>query len=173
MKRPLVKTPVEAKSPDQVIELEAFGLTTGMDRGRPVMLFREKDGEAVLPVWLSPLDAGIALTQYDRQTSAPSPHDFSVQALGLLGVKAENCHFREVKGNHQYVDIEFSGSRKLKTMRIRADHAVSFCLQARVKFFCTRAFINRCRQVDAEIGNLHAGLKTRQDARKGNQTYWN
>lgn len=173
MKRRVMPISPELKSKDQVIELEAFGLTTGMDRGRPVMLFREKGGESVLPVWLSPLDAGIALTQHDMQTFSPSPHDVPVKALAVLGIRAESCHFREVKGNQQYVEIQFSGSRKLKTMKVRADHAVSFCLQARVKFYCTRGYIAQCRQVDAEIGSTHAALKTRSDGRKGQQTYWN
>lgn len=173
MKRNMMAIAHDLKRKDQVIELEAFGLTTAMDRGRPVMLFREKNGEAVLPVWLSPLDAGIALTQHDTQTFSPSPHDVPVKALAVLGIRAESCHFREVKGHQQYVEIQFSGSRKLKTMKVRADHAVSFCLQARVKFFCTRGYINQCRQVDAEIGHTQAKLKTRIDARKGQQTYWN
>jgi uncharacterized protein len=161
------------KPKSEVIELQPFGITTGMDKARPVMLFREKDGEAVLPVWLSPLDAGIALTQHDKQTHASSPHDVPVQALAVLGVRAESCHFSEVKGHQQYVEIKFSGSRKLKFMKVRADHAVSFCLQARVKFFCTRGFIDQCRRVDAELGNLQAGLGARPGARKDRQQYWN
>jgi hypothetical protein len=161
------------KSKSQVIEVEPFGLTSGMDRARPVMLFREKGGETVLPVWLSPLDAGIALTQHDKQTYASSPHDVPVQALATLGVRAESCYFTEVKGHQQYVEIRFSGSRRLKVMRVRADHAVSFCLQARVKFFCTRGFIDQCRRVEAELGSLQQGLATRAGVRKDRQQYWN
>lgn len=161
------------KPKSQVMEIEPFGITTGMDKARPVMLFREKGGEAVLPVWLSPLDAGIALTQHDMQTHATSPHDVPVQALGVLGVRAESCHFTEVKGHQQYVEIRFSGSRKLKVMKVRADHAVSFCLQARVKFFCTRGYIEQCRRVEAELGSLQAGLSARPGVRKDRQAYWN
>src|SRR5262245_21585407 len=111
------------------IELEAFGMATGLDRARPVMLFREKGGEAVLPVWLSPVDAGIALTQHNVQAFAMSPHDVTLNLLKELGVGVEACRFTEVKGHQQYVEITFSGSRKLKEMKVRADHAISFCLQ--------------------------------------------
>ncbi len=147
---------VEAKliSPTDVIELEPFGLTSGMDKERPVMLFREAGGSAVLPVWLSPLDAGIALTQHSAQTSVMSPHDVPLKALSTAGVKLESCYFNEVRGHLQYVKLNFSGSRKLKSLNARADHAISFCLQARTKFYCTRDYLQRCRDVEVELGSV-------------------
>jgi len=168
-----MKRVVEAKLKPKsgTIELEPFGVTGGMDKARPVMLFREKNGEAVLPVWLSPLDAGIALTQHNSQTLASSPHDVTLHALTLLGVKPESCHFSEVRGHLQYVELKFSGSKKLKSMRSRADHAVSFCLQAKVKFYCTREFLEKCREVEAEIGQLM--MKSKSDMRRSRHTYLN
>jgi bifunctional DNase/RNase len=155
------------------IELEPFGLTAGADQSRPVMLFREKGGEAVLPVWLSPLDAGIALTQHNVHTYAMSPHDVTLQALNILGVKAETCDFIEVKGHQQYAKLTFSGSRKLKTLRARADHAVSFCLQAKVKFYCTRGYLERCRDVNAEINRMQMSPQSRAETRRPRSTYLN
>src|SRR5262249_17387174 len=125
-----MKRVAKLKPSNDIIELEAFGLSTGMDRLRPVMLFREKDGEATLPVWLSPLDAGIVLTQHNTQVFALSPHDVALSALAQLGVKPISCQFTEVKGHHQYVELKFDGAEKLQTLKARADHAVSFCLQA-------------------------------------------
>jgi hypothetical protein len=137
-----------------LIELEPFGVTAGMDHTRPVMLFREKDGEAVLPVWMSPLDAGIALSQHNTQSTAKSPHDVTLQAMEILGVKPVTCHFTEIKGHQQYAEVAFSGSRKLRVIKTRADYAVSFCLQAKVKFYCTRGFLAKCREVEVEINQL-------------------
>ncbi len=154
------------------IELEAFGLTTGMDGARPVMLFREKGGEAVLPVWLSPLDAGIALTQHQPQAFMLSPHDVPLTVMTKLGLKLDVCHFREVRGNHQYVELFFSGSKKLKTLKARADHAISFCLQAKVKFYCTRQYLEECRQVNAEITQKPPGARL-ADLKRNRQQYMN
>lgn len=169
-----MKTIIEAqlKPKTNEIELEAFGITTGMDNVRPVMLFREKGGEATLPVWLSPLDAGIALTQHQPQAFMLSPHDVTLNLLSKLGVKLEVCHFREVKGNQQYVELIFSGSRKIKTMKVRADHAISFCMQAGVKFYCTRQYLEECRQVNAEISQPPPGAR-RSDFKRNRQHYMN
>ena len=149
------KVEAALKSLADVIELEPFGLSAGMDRVRPVMLFREKGGESVLPVWLSPVDAGITLSQ---NTFSITPHDVALKVLKELGLGVEICRFTEVKGNQQYVVIEFSGSKKVKELRFRADHAISFCLQARARFFCTREYLETCREADAELGNTEAAL---------------
>lgn len=152
------------------IELEPFGLTAGMDGARPVMLFREKGGESVLPVWLSPLDAGIALTQHQPQTFMLSPHEVTIQVLRRLGVKPRTCHFCELKGNQQYVELSFSGSRKLKALKFRADHAISFCLQAGVKFFCTRDYLEECRTANAEFDKVPP---KRADMKRNRHQYMN
>ncbi len=131
------------------LELEPFGVTNGIDRSRPVILLREKGGEAVLPVWLSPLEAGIAMSQSPNQVN-PSPHEVSLEALKVLGVRLEECHFRELRGNQQYVDLKFAGSRRLRVLRMRADHVISFCLHAKARFFCTRGYLQKCRDVETD-----------------------
>ena len=170
-----MKKVVEAKLKSNTgeIELEPFGLTTGMDGARPVMLFREKGGEAVLPVWLSPLDAGIALSQHQPSTFMLSPHEVTVSALKELGVKVETCHFREIKGNQQYVELKFSGSKKLTVMKARADHAISFCMQARAKFYCTREYLEQCRQVNAEMDDGARLAANRSDMKRSRHHYMN
>jgi bifunctional DNase/RNase len=155
-----------------MIELEPFGMTAGMDKQRPVMLFREKGGEATLPVWLSPLDAGIALTQHNVQAFAMSPHDVTLKVLSQLGITVKSCRFCEVRGHQQYVELKFSGGR-LKPMRFRADHAISFCLQARAKFFCSRDYLNTCREVDAALERLQTSLNQKPGTRRNSHPYLN
>jgi hypothetical protein len=164
---------VKLKPSGESIELEAFGLTSGMDRGRPVMLFREKGGEAVLPVWLSPVDAGIALTQNSAQAFTMSPHEVTLDALRILGVRPTECHFSEIKGLQQYVDLKFSGSRRLKSVHARADHAISFCLQAKTRFFCTRGYLQRCREVEAEVQKTQPSIGMKADAKRKSNFYLN
>lgn len=156
-----------------MIELEPFGMTAALDRRRPVMLFKEKGGESVLPVWLSPVDAGIALNQRDVQAFAMSPHDVPLKVLESLGVSVKSCRFCEVRGHQQYVELSFTGSRRLKPMRFRADHAVSFCLQAGVQFYCTREYLETCREIDAGLERLQTTLNQKPGARRNRHPYLN
>lgn len=163
---------VDTKPTDHEVELEAFGLTTGMEGARPVMIFKEKGGEGTLPVWLSPLDAGIALTQHQPHTFMLSPHQVTLNVLKELGVKLIACHFREIRGNQQYVELFFAGSKRVKSMKVRADHAISFCLQADAKFYCTRNYMAECRQVNAEVGQPPPGVR-KSDFKRGRTHYMN
>ncbi len=158
------------KSRSDVIELEAFGLSTGIERSRPVMLFREKGGDSTLPVWMSPVDAGITLSQ---NALAITPHDVSLTVLKALGVGVESCRFTEVKGHQQYVEIKFKGSKKVKEMKFRADHAISFCLQARARFFCTREYLETCREIDVDLGKMEAAMGPRERRSASGSRYLN
>jgi hypothetical protein len=145
------------------IEMQPVGLTAGMDPTRPMILFREKDGTTVLPVWLSSLDAGMVLTQHQRQSVNQCPHDVSLQVLKKLGIQPEACYFTEVKGHQQFVQIKFTGSKKLEVMKFRADSAISFCLQAKVKFFASREYMEKCREIEAELKTVGRGPRSGAD----------
>jgi len=145
---------VSLKADTEWIELEPYGVTTGADQGRPVMLFRSLMNEAVLPVWLSPIDAGIAISQYHVASPALSPHDLTLKVMTELGVKLDRCEFTELKGHHQYVELYFKGHRRFKQLTCRADQAISFCLQAKARFFARREYIKSCREVDTQMARL-------------------
>ncbi len=57
-------------------------------------------------------------------------------------------------------------------MKVRADHAISFCLQAGVRFFCTRRYLEECRQVNAEMSQLPPPM-LKGDVRRGGPFYMN
>lgn len=161
------------KAKSDWLEMEPFAVTASADEMRPVMLFRVVGGEDVLPVWLSPIDAGIALTQHQGRVAPISPHDLSLKVLETLGVRLERCLFSEVKGHHQYVELQFSGSRKLKSLVARADQALSFSLQAKAKFYCRPEYIHESKVVNAEMVGVHNDLKLNPNLSKNRQKYLN
>ncbi len=153
------QTPVEAALQKEWVEVVPIAVTAGMDPSRPVMIFKEKNGEERLPVWLSPLDAGIAITQDHVKANATSPHDLASKVFVELKLKLEKCFFIEIKGHHQYVELVFSGSRKITRITTRADQAISFCLHQQALFYCTKDYMIRCRELDAELAGFTTRLK--------------
>lgn len=143
---------------DEIVEVMPYGLAAGPAYTRPVMLFKEKNGKEIFPVWLSPLDAGIAATQHNAKTPTISPHDLTSNIIHALGVRVTKCIFIEIKGNQQFVDLYFEGSDRLSEMRTRADQCISFCLHERSKFFSSRGFIQDSRDQEAEFVGLSKGL---------------
>ena len=141
----------DLRSKNEWIEIFPYGLALAPDASRPVMIFKDESEQKVLPVWLSPLDAGIAMTQSGGTLTDASPHNLTWKILKPLGLKLEKCFFVELKGHHQFVRLQFSGSDVIKSLESRADEAISFCLSTDCRFFCRLEFIEACRVMDSSL----------------------
>jgi bifunctional DNase/RNase len=171
-----VKKRVKVQTKKQIpelLEVEPFGVTAAPDNSRPVMLFRVKGGEQVLPVWLSAIDAGIAITQHHVSQVGVSPHDLALKVFQALKLKLEQCIFVEVKGHHQFVELRFSGEKAPGPIQARADQAVSFSLQSRARFFATRACIRDSRVMDAQMQGAIRDQKLKAEAGRHRLPYLN
>ncbi len=150
----------ELESKKDWVEMFPFGLAVGAEHMRPVMIFKDKAKKQVLPVCLSPIDAGIAVSQSAIEADS-SPHDLSWSILKKIGIKLEKCFFKELKGHHQYVELKFTGHKDLECFEARADDAISFCLQAGCRFFATVEYIEKSRVLEGEM--LVAGVSRRPE----------
>ncbi len=140
------------------IELFPYGLVVNSDQTRPVMVFKDKAARYVLPVWMSPVDAGVAMSQSGTQATDASPHKVAWKILTPLGISLKKCFFKEVRGHYQYVDLNFIGDDRIKNIEARADEVISFCLSGKAQFYATIEFMERCRVLEGEL--LNAVLKS-------------
>ena len=145
---------------EQLVEIFPYGITFSPDQSRPIMLFKDKDEVKVLPVWLSPLDAGITIQQNSVELGhCASPYSLTWKILKPLGIYLEKCIFKDVKGHHQFVELQFSGHPKLTTLTSRADEAISFCLSTQTKYYCETDYFDKCRVIDAQMASVGTDLK--------------
>lgn len=144
-----------------LVELFPHGITVGSKMGRPILILKDKATIEVLPVWMHPLDAGVALAELSSASSS-SPHSVTKRVLEMIGLTLESCVFVDIIGHHQYVNLIFRSATELKNLRVRADEAMSFCLQARARFFSTKEFMLRCRSLDADLTSLEQNLNEGQ-----------
>lgn len=150
--------PIASEQKLEWIELFPQGISVGSTVGRPVLILKDKHGVEVLPVWMSPLDAGVALADLSHGSVGSSPHSLARRILEALDVVIESCVFDELVGHHQFVQVNFKGNPRLKCLRLRADEAMSFCLQARARFYSTRPYMARCRDMDADLASFEHSL---------------
>ncbi|MES2854532.1 MAG: hypothetical protein V4692_01660, partial [Bdellovibrionota bacterium] len=112
---------------EEFIELFPSGIAVENTLGRPVLILKDETGGEVLPVWMSPIDAGIALADMSKTTGI-TPHVVSGKILEAVGLKADSCSFTELIGHHQYVQLTFKpietpANRPPLAVRLRADEA--------------------------------------------------
>ncbi len=130
---------------------------------RPVMFFKDKEKKYVLPVWLSPVEAGIVLSENSQRMPQTSPHHLTAKIFDQLGISLTHCVFTELKGHYQYVNLHFEGNEKIKIIESRADQSISMCMNAKAKFYCKKSFIQESKVLDATMLDLpgYQGMKSR------------
>ena len=136
---------------NDLVRLFPFGLSVTTDASRPFLLLKDEAHLHTLPVAVSPIDAGVALSQSNRTTLESTPHKFTALLMQSLDVEIKQAVFVEIKGSHQYLRLYLSGHQNLSSIKLRADEAMSLCLYLGVPLFATRNFIGRSRVLSAEV----------------------
>lgn len=155
----MAKIERELKSKSEWVEMFPFGIALGVGQPRPVMIFKDKLERRVLPVWLSPMDAGIAVSQGGTTYAGSpmqegSPHDLSYKILETLGVRLEKCLFKRMHSHQQFVELHFAQNASKGAPYIlesKADDSLSFCLKSGCKFFATVDYIEKSRVIEGEM----------------------
>lgn len=143
-----------AKPDDPPIEIFPYGFTMANGPVRPVLVFKDKTGRHVLPVWVHPLDATMAM--HEHATTPIEPHGATAAVMRIAGVEIESCEFDEVCGHRQYAVVRFRSAQASEKaqVRVRADQAMSFCLALGARFFSSAEFMARCREIDGKLDGL-------------------
>lgn len=154
----MAKIERDLKSKTEWIEMFPFGIALGVGQPRPVMIFKDKLEKRVLPVWLSPMDAGISVAQGNSpygssSTQEGSPHEISYKILEALGVRLEKCLFKRMFKHQQFVELHFvkQNPKAVHIIESKADDAISFCLKSGCKFFATVDYIEKSRVIEGEM----------------------
>jgi len=136
---------------DDLVQLFPYGLSVTTDVSRPLLLLKDEGHQYTLPVAVSPIEAGISLSQSNRAILESSPHKFTALLMDSLGVEIRQAVFVEIKGSHQYLRLYFSGHPHTNSLKLRADEAMSLCLYLGVPLFATKSFIGRSRVMNAQL----------------------
>lgn len=136
---------------EDLVQLFPFGLSVTSDVARPMLILKDVGHQFTLPVAVSPIDAGVALSQSNKSALLSSPHKFNQMLLTSLNIEIKQAIFVEIKGAHQYLRLFLSGHPSLNSFKIRADEVMSLCLFLNVPLFASKAYIGRSRVMNAAM----------------------
>lgn len=134
-----------------LIQLLPYALSIATDAQRPVLLLRDDAHVYTLPVTLSPIEAGISISQSDKLQRESSPHKFAATLMSSLGISIKQAVFVEIKGADQYLRLYISGHPQMSSVKLRAEEAMSLCLYLDVPIYATKSFIGRSRVMTASL----------------------
>lgn len=144
-------------SDEDLIKLIPFGISLTQDPQRPVLLLKAEKGDHTLPVALTPLEAGVTITQSNKKQKA-TPHRVTEMLLVSLKMKIEKAIFVEIKNHHQYVRLYFENHPHVGTLKVRADEAMSLCLHLGTELYATPAFMAKSKVMNADAEGIFKGL---------------
>lgn len=153
-----VKAKQASYDKSQWLELTPFGITVHSPNARPILLLKSEDGTETLPVWLSPVSAGMALADLSKEEVAGDPLAVTRKVMNAFGAELVRCDINELIGHHQYAELHFKGNPFLTRLRVRAEDAAAFTLGLGAPFFSTREHMMQCRQIDAQLGDFEKAI---------------
>ena len=154
----MVTVEFEKKTDNDWIELFPYGVTLGVDEVRPVMIFKDENEKHVLPVWVSELEAQIAMDQTSGDRFVGSPHTIAINILKELNAKIDRCVFVELKGHHQVVEVFYTANGEEKKVKARAHEIMSFLLSSKPQFFCTLKHIKNSQKIEFEMESTRSKM---------------
>ncbi|WP_413587559.1 bifunctional nuclease family protein [Bdellovibrio sp. HCB274] len=141
---------------DDLVQLFPYGLSVTGDISRPFLLLKDESHAHTLPVAVSPIEAGVALSQTNKSIAESTPHKFTELLMQSLGIEVRQAVFVEIKGANQYVRLYLTGHPKTNSIKVRADEAMSLCLHLGTPIFATRNYIGRSKVMNAAVeSNSH------------------
>jgi bifunctional DNase/RNase len=144
---------------EDLIKLIPYGISLTQDPSRPTLLLRDEKNEHSLPVPLSPVEAGVTLHQSNKSALPSNTHKVTELLLETLNIKIHRCVFVEIRNQAQFVRLFLENHPSHGSLKVRADEAMSLCLQLNVEIFATPSFMAKSRVLNVEIEGLKQGLK--------------
>lgn len=161
----------EGASDKGLIRLKAYGLSVSADFARPFLLLKDEGHQHTLPVAVNPLEAGVALSQANKAVAPTTPHRFTQVLLDSLHMSIEKCVFVEIKGHYQFVRLYLKNHPSRDSLKMRADEAMSLCLQMDIPIYASKEYITKSRVMNAEMDGVSADIKAHPSILQKNHPY--
>ena len=132
------------------IEMKIKGLMFDPIHKNPIIILKDPDGDAVLPIWVGLFEANAIALEMEKVVSPrPMTHDLLKNMLGNLDAKVTRIVVTDLKENTFYALIHFLHNGKEKTVDARPSDAIALALRVEAPIFVEEDVITRSRSNEA------------------------
>ena len=131
--------------------MEIQGLMMDPDSRTPVIVLKETDGEALLPIWIGAFEANaIAMSLEGIEPPRPMTHDLLSELLKATGARVEKVVIRDLAESTFYAAIHLSSetSGEGATVDARPSDAIALALRAKAPIFVFDSVIEAAQSAD-------------------------
>lgn len=158
------------KAKDRFTKVKVFpqGLAVSENDMASFVLFKDEKEEFTFPIWCPVLP--VSFFEVPGSNNIKNPYEFTCDVLKDLDFKISECVFDCIESDQQYATLQLKEKKApVKKLKLKAFQALALCgPNKEIKFFATRAFIKKTRDVDVfEKNNPSEQLKKNSFLRSG------
>lgn len=153
-----------------MIEMTFSGLRTCQADRQPVMLLRQKDGDAYLPIVIGPYEAqAISLGWQRVATPRPMSHDLMGSVLSSLGAQVTSIYINDFKDGIFYARLIMDANGRHSEVDCRPSDAVALAVRLNAPVLVEEwivqdaGFTSHEPDVDKSLSRLAAGDQEGQE----------
>jgi len=132
-----------------LIEVVVKGLTLDPITNSPIVILKDKDGERVLPIWISAFEAG-AISMQLENVAPPRPmtHDLLRNVITDLDGRVDRVVVTDLKDNTFYAVIHLTVRGEPVAVDARPSDAIALALRATAPILVDDRVIDRAKTTD-------------------------
>ncbi|MCF8084015.1 MAG: bifunctional nuclease family protein [Deltaproteobacteria bacterium] len=125
------------------------GLTVDPVTNSPIVILKEVDGDATLPIWIGLLEATAIASELEGvRFSRPMTHDLLKNMLDMVNIKVNRIEVCDLKDNTYYALIHFSFEDREMSIDARPSDAIALSLRLDAPIFVADKVISESSQIN-------------------------
>lgn len=131
------------------IKMKIKGLMIDPMTQMPIIVLKDPEGDAVLPIWVGLFEANAIALQIEQvATPRPMTHDLLKNLIGELEAKVEKIVVNDLKENTFYAQIHLQRGGGILRIDARPSDAIALALRAGAPIFVEEKVVSRAKKVD-------------------------
>ncbi len=131
--------------------MEVQGLMMDPSSRTPIVILREVDGEAMLPIWIGAFEANaIAMSMEGVEAPRPMTHDLMSQSMKSTGARIERIVISDLSDRTFFASIylEIGSDGEVVVLDSRPSDAIALALRAKAPIFVLDSVLEAAQRAD-------------------------
>ena len=119
-----------------MVEVEVFGLALDESSQIPLLIFKDREEQHVLPIWIGVMEAvAISMTLNEVDMPRPMTHDLFLNTIDQMGGELQRVEVIDLREGTFYAELVVAYGETVKRVDSRPSDAVALALRATCPIF--------------------------------------
>lgn len=132
-------------------EMKVSGLVMDPQTNTPILILKDTQNDASLPIWIGLLEATSIATELEKiQFPRPMTHDLLKNCLDHLNVKVERIEVCDLRNNTYFALIYLRSNDRVSSIDARPSDAIAIALRTDAPIFVKEDVLTKSQKVEGK-----------------------